>query len=143
MVPVAVVADEVAQHIEGGLRLVGGHEVARFVDQHEPQVAVDLGPALDLLVDPPDLLAGALPVGDAGPPQAVEVVEHSRSIDHVVLLPVVDEHLYASQQDHDVRCVGDRDVVVETVIDLAVSGNVVYLLRDAQTAAVCLQEISE
>lgn len=67
MVPVAIVADEVAQHVEGRLRLICGNEVASLVDQHEPQVAVRLGPAFDLLVDPPDFLASAFPVGNAGP----------------------------------------------------------------------------
>lgn len=143
LVPVAVVADEVAQHVEGRLRLVGGHEVAGLVDQHEPQVAVGLGPAFDLLVDHPDLLAGALPVGDAGPPQAVEVVEHACCIDHVVLLSVVDEHLDASQQDHDIRSVGHRDILVEAIVDCIVSWDVADLLRNAQTASVGLQEVSK
>ena len=126
LLPVFGVKDEVSEHVEGGLRSVGGHHVTRPVDEHEPEVVVCFGPAAHLSVDGPDLFALAFPSGGAFPVQRVQVVEHACSVDHEIVLPVVDQHAHVQLQEGDhVAGVGAGDVGSEGVVDVVVAGHVV------------------
>jgi hypothetical protein len=134
----------VAEHVEGPFGLVRGHHVAGVVDQHEPEVAGNLGPARDLPVDGPGLLLRALPLRDAHPVEPVEVVENTGGVDHEVVLAVVEQHLHAALEEGDhVAGVAGGDVLGECVIDHVAAGDVIDIVGDAQAALAVVEEGDE
>lgn len=90
-------------------------------------------------MDCPDLLLGALPLGKAFPVEGVEVVEHACSIDHEVILPVVDQHSGPAERVDDVTSVGSHDVGLEGVVDIVRSRNIVDVLGNAQFSATIVE----
>ena len=94
MFPVSLVVDEVTHHVECSSRLVSRHHVAGSIHKHKPQISRGLCPTLDFSMDGPDVLGSTFPLRDSFPVQAVEVLEHTSSVDHKVVLPVVNEGLH-------------------------------------------------
>lgn len=90
-------------------------------------------------MDGPDFLLGAFPLGNAFPVEGVEVVEHACSIDHEVILSVVDQHPRPPQRVDDVASVGSHDVRLEGVVDIVRSRNIVDVLGNAQFSATIVE----
>lgn len=90
-------------------------------------------------MDRPDLLLGALPLGNAFPVEGVEVVEHACSIDHEVILAVVDQHSGPAERVDDVASVGSHDVGLEGVVDIVRPRNIVDVLGNAQISATIVE----
>lgn len=117
--------------------------MACLVHQHEPEVARDLGPTSHLAVDCPDLLWGALPLGDALPVQRIEVVEYSGCVDHEIVLAVVDQHLDPSEQVDHIASVAPGDIGLEGVIDIIASGDVVHSIGDSELFPAVVEQRDE
>ena len=62
------------QHIEGGLGLVSRDHVSGMIDQHKPEVAIDLDPALNCPIDGPYFFGSPLPHRYVSPVQIIEIV---------------------------------------------------------------------
>ena len=140
LLPVAVVENEVAQQAECRLRLVSRHHVPRVMHQSKPQIASHLGPTHHLAVDRPDLLLAALPLRNTLPVERVQVVEHTRSIHHEIVLSVVNQHSRPAQSADDIASVRTHDVGLEGIVDVVISRNIVNVLRNTQFSATVVEQ---
>lgn len=72
--PLLVVREEVAEEVEGTVRLICWHHVSCFVYQDKPQIVVNLGPPCILAMNSPDLLLSSLPERSVDPVEIIEIV---------------------------------------------------------------------
>lgn len=142
--PVLVAGNEVAQHVEGSLGLVSWHHVTRMVHQHEPEVCRDLGPSCVLPMDGPDLLLGSFPHRDASPIESIEIVQHTRGVDHEIVLSVVNQHLHIFVQEaDDLSNIGAGDVSGKGLVDIVVAWDVVDIIGHSETGSAVVEESGE
>ena len=114
--------------------------MARVIHQSKPEIAGYLGPPHHLTVDRPDPLLAALPLRNTLPVERVEVVEHTRSIHHEIVLSVVNQHSRPAQNVDDVASVRTHDVGLEGIVDVVISRNIVDILRNTQFSAAVVEQ---
>ena len=114
-----------------------------LVDKHEPETSCCLGPPFDLSLNGPFLFSCPLPDINPLPLQTIQVLHDPSSIDHVIILPVIDENADISQHYGNVTRVALCYIVMKTIIDLLASRNIVYVVRNSQGIFIIFQKIDK
>ena len=130
-----------AHHVECRLGLISRNQVPGPIHQHKPQIPRCLGPSPGLPSNRPSLLLSPLPGSNVLPSQTVQILQHPRSIYHVVILAVVEKYPYVSQQNNNIRCITFAHILLETVVNLITAWMIVDVGWYSQGCFVFLQEI--
>ena len=136
-----LIVQEVAHHCESWVGLVSRDHVTSSIHQYEPQVSIGFSPSSYFSHHSPDFLFSPLPLVDSFPVQAVQVLENTSSIDHKVILSVVDQDFGISEGINNIWSVTPWYIVGECSVNEIIAGKV--LNCGSEWCFVCLQEFGK